>query len=1097
MDSIRVAIRVRPLVKSELDRGCSNCVLADSVNQQIIVNNNANLTFTFNYVFSPENSQNQVYHSAVEDLVQKLFSGYNVTILAYGQTGSGKTHSMGTNFVDDANEEEKGIIPRAIQNIFNEVQNKSEEAKFSIKASFIELYQEQVYDLLSPNRATLDIREDGRGICIPGLTEIDVTDFSSTLQCLVQGSSGRATGATAMNAQSSRSHCIFTLTISQMQENGNNTTAKFHLVDLAGSERSKKTKATGERFKEGVNINKGLLSLGNVITSLCEKSAHISYRDSKLTRLLQDSLGGNSVTLMIACISPADYNMDETVSTLRYANRALQIKNKPVINQDPITAQISALSKENHDLKLKIVAMEANGFVSCPPEHITLQKTNKDLQEKIRAMSQVLSEYMTQSASLNMKALLAETGRDTMKKNLEELKIDFENALKCNDLEEFNNIKLKIGSIMDEHNRTEVEISGDDYVTATEDMDEDDVSDPDNETDQTKEQMVMETIQLNRELNKLNKELAMKEHLAAKLIESVSHIGEYCPEESTEELKNKLEQLKQERDQLEEALKAAQTNNINSKLSEQRRKKLQELEQKISNLTKKCLEQDRIIKMKAKNDKKVENLNNEIKSIKVMKVKLIQQMKSENEKFRQFKLERDRELCRLKENERKQKNQMIRMERLHVRQQAALKRKLEEAANVNKRLKDALAVRKAIEVKRDEAFMPKAQRIQKWVNEELDVLMSTVDAEKTLEQLEIDRETIYKMIQRCEEQLETTGLTDEFKFGLKMDKNEITEELQLRTAQIMELRQKIFDSNEELMKKNRFDHLTTIADTKTALKHVFHVAADNRRAMLELQNQIEELKASLLEKKDIIKSGEKKVLDIMNKHQKQVEHLQKEYEDNILVLLRQLNEKERVSNGGNGGEFAERFRIYDDQLSKFEQLREELNQKDKLILDLQTVVNSGVGSYRSKSSKSKNMNSSPITPTNIEVDDTKENCVDITPLRRRLNKLKRESRMFEPSEERANRLNLKRNAEGQPMCLCIKNCLKNICMCQKKNLSCSKYCKCSAAACTNRHSPKHEPIQEEEEEVLENVLNQTFKKPKTELPTIADIANETYDKILE
>lgn len=149
-------------------------------------------------------------------------------------------------------------------------------------------------------------------------------------------------------------------------------------------------------------------------------------------------------------------------------------------------------------------------------------------------------------------------------------------------------------------------------------------------------------------------------------------------------------------------------------------------------------------------------------------------MKSENEKFRQFKLERDRELCRLKENERKQKNQMIRMERLHVRQQAALKRKLEEAANVNKRLKvfqidsnyytsiypvtlyfiinyqDALAVRKAIEVKRDEAFMPKAQRIQKWVNEELDVLMSTVDAEKTLEQLEVDRETIYKMSQRCE-----------------------------------------------------------------------------------------------------------------------------------------------------------------------------------------------------------------------------------------------------------------------------------------------------------------------------------------------------------
>lgn len=167
MDSVRVAIRVRPLVKSELDRGCSNCVLADPINHQLIVNNNANLTFTFNYVFTPEHSQNQVYELAVEDLVKKLFSGnnifclpcyryyqyliminfnsnytlgYNVTILAYGQTGSGKTHSMGTNFVDNDTVEEKGIIPRAIQHIFNEVQQKADEAKFSIKASFIEVF---------------------------------------------------------------------------------------------------------------------------------------------------------------------------------------------------------------------------------------------------------------------------------------------------------------------------------------------------------------------------------------------------------------------------------------------------------------------------------------------------------------------------------------------------------------------------------------------------------------------------------------------------------------------------------------------------------------------------------------------------------------------------------------------------------------------------------------------------------------------------------------------------------------------------------------------------------------------------------------------
>jgi len=228
------------------------------------------------------------------------------------------------------------------------------------------------------------------------------------------------------------------------------------------------------------------------------------------------------------------------------------------------------------------------------------------------------------------------------------------------------------------------------------------------------------------------------------------------------------------------------------------------------------------------------------------------------------------------------------------------------------------------------------------------------------------------------------------------------------------------------MKKNRFDHLSTIADTKIALKHVFHVAADNRKAMLELQNQIEELKAALFEAKDYAKAEEKKTLELMSENKKQVEQLQKEYEDNILVLFRQLNEKERLSNEGINSGLVERIRIHDDQLNKFELLREELSQKDKLIFDLQAVVNSGT--HHSKL----NHVHSPISPTNFEYDDTKENNVDITPLRRRLNKLKRESRMFEPSEECANRLNLKRNVEGQHMCLCIKNCLKNICMCQKK-----------------------------------------------------------------
>ena len=209
----------------------------------------------------------------------------------------------------------------------------------------MELYNEQLFDLLSskPRRedTIVELREDGiKGIKIPGLTEVEISSVADTMAILEKASEGRVTAATAMNARSSRSHAIFTLTI-EVRAKGDTkamTVSKFHLVDLAGSERQKKTKAKGDRLKEGININMGLLSLGNVISALGEENrganSHIPYRDSKLTRLLQDSLGGNSHTLMIACVSPADSNLEETLSTLRYADRARKIKNKPIINRD-------------------------------------------------------------------------------------------------------------------------------------------------------------------------------------------------------------------------------------------------------------------------------------------------------------------------------------------------------------------------------------------------------------------------------------------------------------------------------------------------------------------------------------------------------------------------------------------------------------------------------------------------------------------------------------------------------------------------------------------------------------------------------------------
>lgn len=297
---------------------------------------------------------------------------------------------MGTTFDGDFKDSKSGVIPRALDAIFTGIRNREEDAQITVTCSFMELYMENLYDLLSgkpKEESTCEIREDQSSkIFINGLTEKKVTSeycrnmkFEHSLKlshflaqveaakCLMEGVEYRTVGATAMNDESSRSHAIFIVNLIINSNDGESVTSKFTLVDLAGSERSKKTKTTGLRFKEGVKINKGLLALGNVISALgggqgtVGIKGHISYRDSKLTRLLQDSLGGNSVTLMIACVSPADYNVEETLSTLRYADNAKKIQNKPVKNQNSKDSEIAALKSKIQALQLQILDKNYTG----------------------------------------------------------------------------------------------------------------------------------------------------------------------------------------------------------------------------------------------------------------------------------------------------------------------------------------------------------------------------------------------------------------------------------------------------------------------------------------------------------------------------------------------------------------------------------------------------------------------------------------------------------------------------------------------------------------------------------------------------------------
>jgi chromosome segregation ATPase len=413
--------------------------------------------FVFDRVFEEDTVQKDVW-GYVSDSVNSFVQGYNVSILAYGQSGSGKSYTMGTSGPQEQDDpEHMGIIPRAAQTLFEKLNassarptsglrtpkrystlssavNNQTEGNWTLKATYVEIYNEQLRDLLVPetvpqaDRATVAIREDTKGrILLTGLTQYDINSADDIYDALNFGSSIRQTDATAINARSSRSHAVFSLNLVQKRNDIVPATprrehtraspsesairpetvvtidSKLHFVDLAGSERLKNTGATGDRAKEGISINAGLASLGKVISQLSSKqgNGHISYRDSRLTRLLQDSLGGNAITFMIACVTPASFHMNETLNTLDYARRARSIQVRPEIQQsheegdkqaaiDRLRAEVSFLREQ---ISHSEHGVDRSGSVRARlgerpgKQQIELQNQLMDMQENYTALS--------------------------------------------------------------------------------------------------------------------------------------------------------------------------------------------------------------------------------------------------------------------------------------------------------------------------------------------------------------------------------------------------------------------------------------------------------------------------------------------------------------------------------------------------------------------------------------------------------------------------------------------------------------------------------------------------------------------------------------
>uniref|UniRef100_A0A667X3C3 plus-end-directed kinesin ATPase n=1 Tax=Myripristis murdjan TaxID=586833 RepID=A0A667X3C3_9TELE len=390
--SVKVAVRVRPFNSREMSKE-SKCIIQMQGNSTTILNPKAPKepakTFSFDYSYwshtTPEDpcfaSQNRVYNDIGKEMLQHAFEGYNVCIFAYGQTGAGKSYTM----MGKQEEGQEGIIPMLCEDLFEKINedNNKEELSYSVEVSYMEIYCERVRDLLNPkNKGNLRVREHPLlGPYVEDLSKLAVTSYTDIADLMDAGNKARTVAATNMNETSSRSHAVFTIVFTQRKHDtetdlSTEKVSKISLVDLAGSERADSTGAKGTRLKEGANINKSLTTLGKVISALAEvvsaskkkkKSDFIPYRDSVLTWLLRENLGGNSRTAMVAALSPADINYDETLSTLRYADRAKNIKCNAVINEDPNNKLVRELKDEVARLKDLLRAQGLGDILDIEP----------------------------------------------------------------------------------------------------------------------------------------------------------------------------------------------------------------------------------------------------------------------------------------------------------------------------------------------------------------------------------------------------------------------------------------------------------------------------------------------------------------------------------------------------------------------------------------------------------------------------------------------------------------------------------------------------------------------------------------------------------
>ncbi|KFK27870.1 hypothetical protein AALP_AA8G439800 [Arabis alpina] len=1105
-ECVRVAVNIRPLITPELLNGCTDCITVAPKEPQVHIGTH---TFTYDFVYGNGGHPCvEIYDHCVAPLVDALFKGYNATVLAYGQTGSGKTYTMGTNYSGDGTN--GGIIPKVMEDIFRKVETTKDSTELLIRVSFIEIFKEEVFDLLDSNssallkndggvqakhnalsRAPIQIRETASGgITLAGVTEAEVKTKEEMGSFLARGSLARATGSTNMNSQSSRSHAIFTITLEQKKTSSCSSTttedggedilcAKLHLVDLAGSERAKRTGADGMRLKEGIHINKGLLALGNVISALGDErkrkeGGHVPYRDSKLTRLLQDSLGGNSKTVMIACVSPADTNAEETLNTLKYANRARNIQNKAVINRDPATAQMQMMRSQIEQLQTEL--MFYRGDSASFDELQILKHKISLLEASNRELQNELQERRVACEHFSKRAYDAQVEKDKLVMTIEAVR----NGKSLDEIESCQNedvglVKKYVSKIQELegellHIKSLKKSSNCQYSDSTDSYDDGPRSNnvlfpSSNDSSDCEDKVIDDTVEiefqekelehcslqekLDMELKELDKRLEEKEAEMKRYSSGGTSVLKQHYEKKVHELEQEKRALQREIEGLRQNLASIPSvpGDGAQKLKEEYLQKLNTLETQVSDLKKKQDAQAQLLRQKQKSDDAARKLQDEIHRIKSQKVQLQQKIKQESEQFRAWKASREKEVMQLKKEGRRNEYEMHKLMALNQKQKLVLQRKTEEASQATKRLKELLETRKASS---REALSgasvngPGTQALMQAIEHEIEVTVRVHEVRSEYERQIEERARMAKEAARLKEENQllrnanissvdgdtmSPGARNSRIFALENMLATSSNTLVSMASQLSEAeeRERVFGG------RGRWNQVRTLGDAKSIMNYLFNLASaarclarDKEADCREKDALIRDLKEKIVKFSSFVRYLEIQKADLVHQVKAQNSAMKK------WSAAENLNNEDglKKQETRNSVVVIEDMDTSDSEESDHE--REDLDLDDEWKPEQESERDSEQESVQKLNKK-----------RNFKVGRRRSSVV---PLRRSY-----EENSGAPSDDAA-----KTTSSSSDVCCCTcsrsSSCKTMKCQCRATKGSCGPSCGCSSVKCSNRNN---------------------------------------------